>query len=114
MNPQNKHKKEALIAKASLERKALHTQWQVVRETTRPAAVRSELVRLGTEKVYRALPDAAGAFSLLQRYPTLSVRLAKTLLAVATSSNRYVKPVALGLASWYIYKRFKSPPPKDS
>ncbi len=106
MSPQRELEKKALMAKAEIERQTVYLQWQKLKNSSRPEALKSELVQLGTDKLVQALPNAAGVFSLLEKYPYLSVRVAKTLLSLTTSRHRLIKPIAIGLASWFIAKRF--------
>lgn len=108
MNPQRALEKQALLAKAIIERQEMYMQWQSLKHSAQPESIKSELVQLGAEKITNALPNASSVFSALERYPYASLRIARTLLSASTSSNRFLKPIALGLASWFILKRFKN------
>ena len=107
MSIQRDLEKQALMAKAAVERQTVYLQWQRLKSSSRPEALKSELVQFSADKISQALPSATGMFALLEKYPFASVRVAKTLLALTASRHHLVKPIALGLASWFIVKRFK-------
>ena len=107
MNPQRELEKQALMAKAAIERETARLQWQRVKQASRPEALKSELVQFGSDKLTQALPNASGLFSLLEKYPYISLRVAKSLLSLTTSRHRLLKPIAIGLASWFIANRFR-------
>ena len=107
MNPQRELEKQALMAKAAIERQTVYLQWQKLKSSSRPEALKSELVQFGTNKLVQAMPNASGLFALLEKYPYISLRVAKTLLSLSTSRHRLIKPIAIGLASWFIAKRFR-------
>ncbi|AEP37076.1 hypothetical protein KUM_1055 [Taylorella asinigenitalis 14/45] len=103
----NKAKLEALAVQANIDRRQVVNGFYKLRDNLDPEVIADYVMARGRNLVSSALPDASGAFSWLGRNPRISVGIAKGLLNLAKTKNRLLRTVALGVASWFISKRFK-------
>lgn len=98
---------QALVLNAQLERIQLKKDLQKLAQHASPEALSSRLVGAGSQALADVLPSMPTFFNFLRKYPGLSVSIAKTLLRTASSSNKWVAAIALGLSSWFVYHRFQ-------
>lgn len=98
---------QTLLLRAQLERTQLKRDAQRLAHHVSPEELSSRLVGAGSQALADVLPSMPTLFDLLRKYPGLSVSVAKSLLKLASSSNKWVATLALGLSSWFVYHRFQ-------
>lgn len=103
----NKSKLDALQVQASIDRRQLVNGFYKLRDDLDPKVLTNYVMSKGRSLVTGALPDAPRTFSWLGRNPRLSLVIAKGLLGMTKTKNRLLRNVALGLATWFITKRFR-------
>lgn len=98
---------QSLLLRAQLERVQLKRDAQQLAQQVSPEVLSSKLVGAGSQALADMLPSMPTLFDFLRKYPGLSIRVAKSLLHLASSSNKWVAMVALGVSSWFVYHRFQ-------
>lgn len=98
---------QTLLLRAQLERVQLKKDAYKLIQQVSPEHLSSRLVGAGSQALADVLPSMPTLFDILRKYPGLSVSVAKSLLRLASSPNKWVAMVALGLSSWFVYHRFQ-------
>lgn len=98
---------QLLLAKAQLDRFQLKKACRQFQENLNVDTIKNNVVQAGAQAFTNILPSAPAVFDILQKYPSLSFSIAKTLLRIAGTKTGILKTLAIGVASWFIYNRFQ-------
>ena len=98
---------QALLTKAHIDRLQVKADWHHLKQGLTPEAIKANVVNTGANAFADMMPKANSVFHYLQKYPGLSLGIAKTLLRLTKVDNAIIRTVGLGVASWFIYNRFK-------
>ncbi|MDY3330475.1 MAG: hypothetical protein SOX43_00765 [Pelistega sp.] len=98
---------QTLLLKAQLDRVQLKQATQQLQQNLKPATIKANIVSAGSQTFANVLPTVPAAFDFLQKYPGLSLSIAKGLMRLARTRSGIVRTIALGAASWFVYNRFQ-------
>lgn len=103
----SKERLQVLLMRAQLDRMQLKNDVQRLSKQLSPESLSSKVVGTVSQSIADILPSMPTLFDLLRKYPGFSVSVAKSLLQLASSQNKWVATIALGLSSWFVYHRFQ-------
>lgn len=106
MTVQDKEKRKALLmAKIYTERELISLQAQRILYDVKPSTIKNNLFDSAVEKLQMS-KTSRRLFSYIDRHPTVSWTVAQLLMqSVKRSRSSLWRPLAIGVASWFISSR---------